>query len=287
MTTPLPVIGQQSLIQKISELLTEDKFPRFSIFIGDKGSGRQTLINHLLQDLGTLQICGIDMDSIRDTIEQAYKVVSPTVYVFPNADMMSVGAKNALLKVTEEPPNNAYFVMTLLNSENTLPTIKSRANLFYMEAYTKEQILTYYHKHARGEEGVIQLYCQTPGDVDLMCSYNIREFYEFIKMVVDNIEKVSGANSFKIGSRLDLGVSKKGEDEPSSASNGYDLGLFWKAFREQCLLELYDNSLKYSKGIEITCRYLYNLRIAGINKVMAFDNWLLDIRKEWMNYAEG
>lgn len=282
------VIGQETLIQSIKTTITEGKYPRFSIFIGDKGSGRQTIIKNMLNSLGNLQICGIEVDSVRDTIEQAYKVVSPMVYVFPNADTMSVAARNALLKVTEEPPNNAYFVMTLLNAENTLPTIRSRAFLYYMDSYTKEQIVKYYRTKGRGDESVIQTYCQTPGDVDLLCSYDIREFYDFVKMVLENVEKVSGANSFKIGNRLNLGVPKKGADEelPFAPDGRYDLALFWKAFREQCLLELQANPLKYSRGIDITSRYLYDLRIAGVNKAMAFDNWLLDIRKEWMHYAE-
>ena len=137
------MIGQTKLQSQIGETL--DRFPRFSIFIGDKGSGRKTIIRQALKDLGTIQECAIDVDSVREVIEQAYKTVSPMVYVFADADNMSVASKNALLKVTEESPNNAYFVMTLVNPENTLQTIRSRAQIFLMDAYTPDEVLEYYH----------------------------------------------------------------------------------------------------------------------------------------------
>ena len=39
----------------------------------------------------------------------AYKQTKPIMYVFKDCDNMSNAAKNALLKVAEEPPQQAYF----------------------------------------------------------------------------------------------------------------------------------------------------------------------------------
>lgn len=271
------MIGQTKLQAQVGDLLFRGKFPRFSIFIGDKGSGRKTFIKQTLGgSMGTYQECAIDVESVREVIEQAYLTVGPMIYVFPDADTMSVAAKNALLKVTEEPPNDALFIMTLVNAENTLQTIRSRASIFYMDAYTPEEILEYYHnKTIGGDEEIIQKYCFAPGDVDLLCSYEPKEFEGFILSVLENAEKVSGANSFKIGSRLNLGTDEK----------KYDLGLFWKAFRAECLAHIDSDPLKYIAGINITSDHMSELRVAGVNLQMAFDNWLLDLRKEWMQYA--
>jgi len=267
------MIGQKRLQSQIGEILQSGKFPRFSIFIGEEGSGRKTIINQMLSELGDIQECEISAEEIRNVIEQAYTTITPTVFLIPNADTMSVSAENALLKVTEEPPNNAYFVMTLINADNTLPTIRSRATLFYMDSYTSDEILDYYHRSISGEDDeIISRYCLVPQDVDKVCAYNIQEFQSFVQLTIDNIEKVSGANSFKIGSRINLGSDDK----------KYDLSLFWKAFRSECLKRMPTDPLKYVKGINITSKYLGERRIVGLNAQMAFDNWLLDIRKAWM-----
>ena len=268
------MVGQSKLKAQIGRLLQDDNFPRFSIFIGEQGSGRKTIIRSMLKGLGTCQECAIDVDTVREVIDEAYRQVSPVVYVFADADNMSVAAKNALLKVTEEPPNNAYFVMTLIMGDNTLPTIKSRASLFYMDTYTTKEILEYYHnKTLDSDDEIIEKCCNVPGDVDLLCGYDVNKFYEFIQTVVDNVAVVSGANSFKIGSRLCL----SGDDKDK-----YDLVLFFKSFRAECLDRLSSDPLKYIAGIGTTSDYLRESMIAGINKQMIFDAWLLDIRKAWL-----
>lgn len=272
------MIGQTRLQAQMLEQIKANKFPRFSILIGDKGSGRKTIIKNIARHLGEYQECGTDVESVREVVEKAYQQMTPVVYVFPDADAMSVAAKNALLKVTEEPPNNAYFVMTLVTTTNTLATVMSRAALFYMDAYTTDELLEYYAGKANGDEENIKKYCLVPGDVDLLCSYDIGEFNKFINKVIDNVEKVSGANSFKMGSKIALGVKKADE-------SGYDLGLFWKAFRAECLSRLESDPLKYIAGINVTSKYMGELKVAGVNLQMCFDNWLLDLRKEWMEYA--
>lgn len=276
------MIGQLKLQETVKSLIESDKFPRFCLLIGDRGSGKRFFIEHFIKkELGiTTEMCSIDVESVRNTVEQSYTVISPTLYVFADVDNMSIAAKNAVLKVTEEPPNNAMFIMTAMNAENVLPTVRSRAFILYMDNYTNAEILEYCHQYTKdySHDGVVSAYCQTPKDVELLYSYDVDKFKEFMSMVIDNIDKVSGANSFKIGMRLDLGSS--------SDESKYDLGLFWKAFRAVCTNSLRINPFKYIAGVNVTSKYLYDLRIAGVNKQMCFDNWLLDIRKEWMQYAD-
>lgn len=277
------IFGQPTLTNKINTLIPLHKFPRFSIFVGEIGSGRKTVILDKLTKLGVVETCSIDVDTVRETIQRAYATVTPIVYVFADADTMSLAAKNALLKVTEEPPNNAYFVMTLTDEFNTLDTIRSRATIFKMDSYASDTLLKYYKTiYPSGEYScIITKYCQTPGDVNQICSYDAREFNKFVSLVMENIDTVSGANAFKIGDKLNLGT-----DDVK-----YDLALFWKAFRGACMSEICmtpsaPQTPKYIDGVTITTKYLAGLRTAGINKQMHFDNWLLDIRKAWMSYEE-
>lgn len=282
------MIGQERIQERVLNLIESNKFPRFCLLVGEQGSGRKTIAQWIGEQLdAVVDMCGIDVDSVRNVIEHSYNTSQPMLYIFPDADNMSLAAKNALLKVTEEPPRNARFIMTVMSTSNVLPTIESRAFVLRTDSYSIRDIVKYYREIVTSYRGEVAVreewrdifakYCSTPGDVNLLCSYDIDEFDKFVHTVVQNIDKVSGSNSFKIGSRLDLGTDEK----------KYDLALFWKAFIVVCFDSLASNPFKYISGVTITSRYKDELRLAGINKQMCFDNWLLDIRKEWMKYAES
>lgn len=55
------------------------------------------------------------------------------VYVIPKADTMTREGQNALLKVLEEPPSYAVFVLLCSNATAMLPTIRSRAQVYSLE----------------------------------------------------------------------------------------------------------------------------------------------------------
>lgn len=273
------MIGQNKLISQFSELAHKDKFPRFSIIVGQTGSGKKTLAKEVVDSWNSwdaveyVQLGDVKVDTIRDMITEAYKVPYKYVYVIPDADNMSLAAKNALLKVTEEPPNNAYFIMTLQDESNTLATIKSRGTIFRMEPYSAQDIGDYYTQtYDANLDDIILDVCEVPGDVDIMKSVGAIKFYDYVKMVVDNIAEVSGANSFKIADKIAL------KDEEGK----YDIRLFWRLFTKVCLDEIKSDPLKYANGIKITSKYLQELKITGISKPAMFDAWILDIREAWM-----
>ena len=121
------MIGQRVLRDRITGQIIKGRFPRFSIIIGEKGSGKKTLATEIRHQLFANEVVtDTKVDSIREIIELAYKVNDTTVYIIPDCDNMSSAAANALLKVTEEPPKNAYFILTCENEENLLQTIRSR-----------------------------------------------------------------------------------------------------------------------------------------------------------------
>jgi len=62
------------------------------------------------------------------------------IFIIPDADAMNVQAQNAFLKTLEEPPPYVMFLMLTENCENLLPTIRSRAPIFRLEALHEELI---------------------------------------------------------------------------------------------------------------------------------------------------
>lgn len=266
------MIGQCNLQSRIEYLIVNNEFPRFSIFVGPKGSGKKTLVNWIYQrfGVGILSNIGTSVDSVRQSIAQSYTIRgSQVIYLFADADNMSPAAKNALLKVTEEPPNNAYFIMTLEDENNTLETIRSRGTIFHMERYTPDEIEEYTrYTYGVTDKKIIELtkeLSDTPGDVDTFANMGILDFYDYVRLVADNIAQVSLANAFKIPSKVAL----------KDGAEGYDLRLFWKAFMKLCIEE------HRPDVVTITSLQLQKLRIKGINRQMLMDSWIVEVRDVW------
>lgn len=278
------MIGQKEVLKQIDNLI-EKGFPRFVIITGQKGQGKTELAKYISKKLGyPLVEFGIKIDEIREMIQMAYKQTEPIIYLIQNADKMSIGAKNSLLKVIEEPPNNAFFIMELQQIENILETIKSRCQEIKMQEYTYEEKMEMLNKlkpNATLEEIQVLNKLDNYYQMQKILQYNPIEFINYVDKVYNNIYKVQSANSFKIAEKIDL--KDTGED--------YDLELFWVMYMNIGIGELFnyaiDNSWDETSDIignciSITSKYKNKLKITGINKQSLFDLWVLDIRKEWL-----
>lgn len=280
------MIGQADLLLEIDKLI-EKKFPRFVVITGEKGQGKKTISKEIANKLNyPLVDIGIKVDEIRQMIETAYKQTEPIIYLISDADKMSVGAKNAILKVIEEPPNNAYFIMTLRTMNNTLGTIRSRCIELKMNNYSVEEISQFIDKIEPGindfsddERACILDICQNYYQIDLLIKYGVKEFYNYVEKVVDNIYKVQSANAFKLAEKIAL---KDEEDK-------YDIKLFLETYKNICINRVYnlldtDNDLEYLCYIESILKtndIINKLSVTGINKQSLIDIWILDIRKIW------
>ena len=271
------MIGQTYLLERINGQIDRGRFPRFAIFIGERGCGKRYLAS-TIADYLKLPISFVDnkVETVRQVIDASYTIETPIMYVFTDCDNMSSMAANALLKVTEEPPQNAYFVLTCENEENLLQTIKSRGVTYMLEPYSYADKCDYIEQQGVPEfeedENFILDVASNLGEVQQMLNMDIHQFRTYVNLVIDNVAEVSDSNAFKIGDKIAL----KDEDDK------YDLRLFWKAFRSICTDRLKEeNDLKYARAIAITGDSLSQLNIRGINKQMLLDNWLLSIREGW------
>lgn len=276
------MIGQLELLSSINRLV-ENGFPRFTIITGQKGQGKKTLANYICKTLNyAVVISDIKIDELRNIIELSYKQTDPIIYLIPDADKMSLGAKNSLLKVIEEPPNNAYFIMTLQTIDNTLNTIKSRCQELKMENYTEAELnkfidLINYNISSK-ERIILSDICENYYEIEQLNKYGVMEFYNYVNKVVNNIYKVQSANSFKIIDKLNV----------NNDGDKYDINLFLRTFKIICmdnllsLIDVYDEKFTcYAKSISITSDTINQLSITGINKQSLLDMWVMDIRKIW------
>lgn len=262
------MIGQETAKKT---LFIYKNFPLI-LLVGAKGSGKKTLISSLFHEY--IQVPDVKIDTIRShVIDKAYTYQN-TLFVIPDADDMSDAAKNALLKVVEESPNGNRFIITLEDANNTLPTIRSRGVIIKMDRYTPDEIRDYAKSYDNSISSAVDI-CDTPGEVQTLLSQDADEFYKYVALVFDNITQVSGANAFKIASKISL----------KDSDDGYDLRLFWKAYIKRCAYQIktnYSGAIKYAIDVITTSRCLNELRTRGINKQMLFDKWILEIRKNWL-----
>lgn len=273
------MIGQKQVIKHLDTIIEQDRFPKFLIITGPKGSGKKELCKYIAEKLNVFWCFEPDckVETVRNAIWNASKVYSPTMYVFADADAMSIQARNSLLKITEEPPKNAYFIMTLEDINNTLPTIRSRAVIIRMDSYFINELFEYGKSIGMNSEDkdIIAEVCSTPGDVKYLLDVGVRKFYDYVTKVFDNIAVVSGSNAFKISYDIAL----------KDTDVGYDLVLFLTAFKYKCWQEYRKTKeMKLLMAVQRTIEALQKCSFKSANKQMIFDIWILAIREEWMQW---
>lgn len=270
------MIGQATLCNLIDSQIARNTFPRCSIFVGPKGSGKKLIAKHVAKQLGAdmIQVDG-KIDVVRDVIKLAYTNYNKTVFVFTDAEKMSQNAENALLKLLEEPPNSAYIIITAISEYALLDTIKSRCVIMHMDRYTPDELFEYYWSlegtdimpsGMPNEAEIIRVVCETPGEVQQFIKQGVGRVYGYAELVFDNIRYVTGANALKIGNQ----IAFKDDDKDK-----IDITLFFKSFLNICGSRL-DNIT--AQWVQITFHYLNQLSWKGVNKTMLFDNWVLDCR---------
>ena len=153
-------------LDNFGKLIESENFPKTSMFTGNKGQGKYTLISHLLfsikddkydnnnyqinknskfynsfySGINTNFIC-IDSSLIKieDIRELKINILSKKInnekrfIVFDDIDLINLNCANALLKIIEEPLNNDYFFLINNKTQNLIETIKSRCIEFKID----------------------------------------------------------------------------------------------------------------------------------------------------------
>lgn len=255
------MIGQNKNKGLLMQWRMNKSVPRFIIIEGDEGSGRLELAKVIMKMINaTGIIAGNGIADVREIIENAYTVTDTTCYIFRNADDMSNAAKNSLLKVVEEPPNKAYFIMTIKNIDDMLGTIKSRATCIKMQPYTLEQL-----KSACNDDLMLR-YINSIGQAKTLEKTQITKAEECVMNVITALNNGSGLSILRETTNL----KSKDTDEDK-----IDCELFIRIFEKNisCNLMQY-NTLE---NIEV-CKQ--ELKKSAINKKSSIECMLLRILEE-------
>ena len=259
------MIGQKNNINTLIQWRCNKSVPRFIIISGALGSGRLTLAKVIIKMINAKGIImGNSIDDVRNTIENAYRITEPTCYIFRNADDMRTEAKNALLKVVEEPPNNAYFIMTVENIDNMLGTIKSRGTVISMEPYSQKEL-----RSVCDDEFILQ-YATNIADTKRERA-ELERTEDCVLEVIAGMKAKSGTKILKAATQLRSKVTE---------TDKIDCLLFMLMFKAELLHhpELYNqNSLKHL----VKCTQ--ELQRMSINKKASIECMLVSLLEEIKN----
>lgn len=156
---------------KLLRLVKEGKYPQSSIIVSNdivKANQVASMLSDAINKKASFQMEGAKVDDIRKIIADSQALSSPFAFVLYRADNMNQQAQNALLKIFEEPPKNAFFILVTDNLGGLLPTVQSRAKTFVFSA---------------GEEATDDEY---------------KELQKLAEKVIMNLEKVNPANLLKV-----------------------------------------------------------------------------------------
>lgn len=272
------IIGQTNVINILNKF-DKNTFPRFSIVSGLRGSGKSLIIKYIADNILKTEINLVSsISDVRQICIDAPTFTSYRLYVLNDFDSMNFRAKESILKLCEDTPNNLYIIIETNSLENIKQTLISRANVIQLQNYSNDELSDYCHTldDFKPEELEYLLAAfKTPGDILRAHNCGILELYSFCYKILTNIFSANMFNAMNISNKLKL----------KSDSQGYDLDLFFTILMHCAKFYLDMDSAE--NFINITSKTLTKLNnVKSLNKLMLFDAWLFEIRGvnfKWLN----
>lgn len=178
------IVGNKAEIQALKRLLEQEKHPQTYLFSGPAGCGKTTTARIVADMVGADNVIEMNsadnrgIDTARNIIETLQFVsTTPTVYILDEVHKTTGDFQNAMLKVLEEPPPFAYFILCSSEPTKLIAAVKSRCTHVQFRPLSEQDMLTLCKRVARGEgmkpnvdiiEAVIQRANGSPRDAILL-----------------------------------------------------------------------------------------------------------------------
>ena len=90
------------------------------------------------------------------------------VLVLENAELLTIEAQNAFLKLLEEPPADTVIILTVVNQSMLLPTIRSRVQIVRLNAPSPADLEKHFTGHGFKTSDIVKAYHISEGQAGLM-----------------------------------------------------------------------------------------------------------------------
>lgn len=259
------MIGQHTLLSRIKGQIERNKFPKFSILIGEHDSGKTTLATEIG---GMLNIPCIvypaNSGGVQKIIQDSYNIGAEgasVIYLITHCDNMSRNVIDALLGIINNPPENVYFILTCERLDNIVPAIKNKSVTYMLEPYSYEDKCDYLDcvdtlRLSTDDIEFMLDVASNIGDLQRLMSMDLVVFKHDVLTTIDNIE------------------------EGPAVLDKYDLNLFLKAYISECENKVREgDSVLYVNIIAITGDCLQQLNIGVTNKSELIDTWVSSVKE--------
>ena len=217
------ILGNEKIRHQLRESITKQSISHAYILAGDKGIGKSKIAREFATELicekhtgcGECPACrqfladaypdffymnaegkeSIGIDRIRESIVNDVTIRpyhgKVKIYVIDEADKMTVGAQNALLKTIEEPPEYVVILLLVRNMSLLLETIRSRCIKLLLSAVStdrikgwlvekgiSEEVATMVASYSNGAPGIAKAMAESE-DFAVMYEQNV----EFLKKI--------------------------------------------------------------------------------------------------------
>lgn len=166
-------IGNSRVTAQLGALIDAHRFPHAVVIEGEQGMGKKTLARCIAKALvcrsennkpcdecsqcrkagegihpdifeysSAQTVNSFHISTVREIINDAYMQPNEAeykVYILANAHFMNSAAQNALLKILEEPPSYAVFLLTAESKSMLLDTVLSRSVVVSLEGVGAEE----------------------------------------------------------------------------------------------------------------------------------------------------
>lgn len=196
-------LGNDEVKRALSAAFSSRRFPHAIVLQGENGCGKRTLARLIAKALvcrdrehapcGTCPSCvrvaagshpdirveegsgatrSLSVDTVKAITADAYRMpeeADVSVYLLFLGTRTLDAAQNKLLKVIEEPPEGAVFLLVCESAEQLLPTIRSRVQSFTLRPPPEAEAAVWLREHAEVDaERAVQLAALCGGNLGRM-----------------------------------------------------------------------------------------------------------------------
>lgn len=194
------IVGLEKLFNTLPAVI-----PHSIIICGERGSGKKIVAAEITKRLKA-SFSDITECISEECLNNIYRNPSLTLYL---VDLNKIVEKeqNILLKIFEEPPTNAYFILITNSIFNVLPTIMNRGFLINIPPYSKEDLIKYAtERKIEIEDSYFKTIIKTPGDIERIYTLNVNlnKIEDLVDKIANKLDKASFTNTLTIIDKLNF-----------------------------------------------------------------------------------
>lgn len=231
------IVGQNRLLNVISNYKQNNTLPKTLLLLGEKGCGKHTFAKFIAQQF-ELEYKEIDEQVTATDLDSYLLGTIDTLYVI-DLNNFAEKQQNQFLKFIEEPTKSVYVVLLANSEAGVLNTVLNRSIKHHFEAYTDEQL-----KQLVNTTLPVQAYeiFKTPGKLLNLTEDSFKQVHDLAEKLVHKMHTATFANALVISTKINY----------KDLFDKVDLNLFLDAVEFVALDDYKTNNNKQSLDIFLT-----------------------------------